>query len=196
MSLRKSVTAAAVVSLVFGVSVADAAKPKPKKPVCNIVKDAGKNDATGYGMVTTPNEPTLDIITADVATNAKTLTAVFRVAAADSAPNTAAMGRGFILTFKSGTTSVEIEALVNSVANVWQDGKGTGVVDTAKKEIRVHVPLSALPVALKPNTKITNLRASSWRWGANQDVVLGMADDVTTNASYVVAWPSCVKVGV
>ncbi|HWL37274.1 MAG TPA: hypothetical protein VNQ77_13915 [Frankiaceae bacterium] len=196
MSLTKTLAAAAAVSLLLGVSAAEAAKPKPKKPVCNIVKDA-KDDATGNGsgIFATPNEPTLDIVSADVATNANMLTAVFRLAALEATPSTAPTGRMFNLTFTARGTTVTVDARVNPVGNVWNRGKGSGIVDPAKKEVRLHVPFSALPFPLKANEKITNLRASSWRWGANQDITLGLVDDVQTKSSYVHAWPSCVKVG-
>ena len=82
MSLPRILAAGAAVSLLLGMSAADAAEKKKPKPVCNLVKDL-KSDATdnGTNAVKTPNDPNLDIVTADVASNSKTVTGVIRLTA-------------------------------------------------------------------------------------------------------------------
>src|SRR3712207_5332501 len=140
MPARKILAVATVAPLLFGVAAADAApkkKPAPKKPVCNLIKDA-KGDATGTGSPAAgPNDPNLDILTADVATNASTLTAVFRLSAFGSAEDSSPLGRTYTFSFVAGTQTVSLRTVVSQAGNVWAGGNGTGTVDTAKKEVRV-----------------------------------------------------------
>lgn len=199
---RKTLAAVAVVPLLVGVAAADAApkaRPKPKpKPACNLIKDA-KGDATDNGTgraVATPNDPNLDLLSADVATNATTLTAVFRLASVDGTGNNSPTGRAYNLSFLAKSTVIEIEALVGpGNLHKWADDKGKGTIDTGKKEIRVHVPLSALPVQIKPGDKFTEMKASTWRWVGITPISLGQADNGVATTPYSASYPSCVAVG-
>jgi hypothetical protein len=198
MRIRSLIAVATVAPLLAGVGSAHAAKRPPvKKPVCKLVTDA-TGDGTGTGTAAAgPNEPALDIVSADVATNATMLTAVFRVASLSGATDTAPTGRTYELSFKSGTTTITVRAVISKAGNTWQDGKGSGIVDTAGNEIRVSVPLSTLGVPVKTGDKLTDLVANSFRSMAagGNAVVIGKADGATGATPYVAAWPSCIKVG-
>jgi hypothetical protein len=196
MRTRSLIAVAAIAPLLLGVGTASAAKKPPaKKPTCKLVQDA-TGDGTGTGLgVDGPNDPNFDITYADLATNGKTLTTVLGLTTVDGSSNTSPTGRTYDVVFNVGTTAVTIRAMLAPTGNVWAGGKGTGYVDTAKKEIRINVPLSALAVAIKPGDKLTDLKAATWRW-AGTDVSLGKVDAAIGVVPYIAGWPSCVKVGV
>lgn len=199
MSFSKTLAAASAVSLLLGVSAAEAAKPKPK-PVCNLVKDA-KGDATdnGTSAVAMPNDPNLDIITADVASNTKTVTGVIRLAALDGQGSTAPAGAAYTMSFLVKGTVVVLRAYVSPAGESFADGTGTalsGKVDRAKKEIRIHAPIASLPVQFKAKDKITEIKAQSARWVGSTPISLGLVDNAISPAAYVAGTLSCVKIGV
>jgi hypothetical protein len=197
MRTRSLVAAAAIAPLLLGAGAAHAAKPKPKpKPVCNLIADA-KGDATGTGFGNNgPNDPALDIVSADLATDATRLTAVIRVAALAGSTDTAPTGRGYDVTFSVKGTTFAVRGVLSPAGDRWYDGNGTGVVDKAKNEIRITVPLAKFSVAIKPNDVLTGLKANTWRYvGGTANVPMGRVDDAATGATYKVGSPSCVKVG-
>jgi hypothetical protein len=197
MRIRSLIAVATVAPLLAGVGAAHAAKKPPvKRPVCNLIPDsAGDGSDLGVGGLHGPNDPNLDILSADVATNATTLTAVIRVAGFSATSDTAPTGRAYDLVFHAGTKNVLVRALVNATGNTWAGGAGTGTVDTAAKEVRISVPLAKLPVPIKVGDKLTELQASTWRWGASTDAAIGSVDTATSVLTYTAGWPSCVKVG-
>jgi hypothetical protein len=196
MKTTKLLAIAAIVPLCVGVTSASATtkKKKPPKPVCNLIKDAN-NDATGTGTGTAgPYDANLDILSADIATNATTATFVVRLAAMDANDNNAPTGAAFEFAFTAPTGPGDSRAIVGPAGDKWP--ATTGVKDTAKKEIRWSVPLSSFSkLNLKPGVKLTGLTVSSWRWVSPSDVVLGQVDTGTTNSTYTTGSPSCVKVG-
>ncbi|HEU0131966.1 MAG TPA: hypothetical protein VFQ85_13330 [Mycobacteriales bacterium] len=197
MPTRKLLALAAVTPLVLTAPVAHAAtKPKPKKPVCNLIKD-GASDGTGTATgAAGPNDPNLDILGADIATNAKTLTTLIRLSAVDGSGDTSPAGRSFTVSFTVNKKDVSLRASIGpNNLNTWPNG-GTGAVDTKTKSVRFSVPLSSLNVPIKANDKFTNLDVKSWRWVSGGNVALGVVDDASSTATYLSAWPSCVKVGV
>jgi hypothetical protein len=198
MSTRKLVALAAIAPLVLGVTAADAAvkKPAPKKPVCKLVNDpAGDAKGLPVGGDSGPNEPTLDIVSADVATNATTLTGVFRMSALDASGDTSPGGRGFELAFKANGQTVGLISVVGPAEQTWANGLGTGHIVTNTKEIIFSVPLSKLPTKIKPGTKLTEITVNTWRRVSGTQLVLGRVDTAKAAAAYEASWPSCVKVG-
>lgn len=199
MTLTKILATAALVPLVVGVGAADAAKPKPKpKPkTCFIMTDIAK-DGTGTGNGTpavAPDDPSLDLLSADIATNAKTLTAVWRVSNVTPANTTSApTGRAYTTTFNVRGQVVTVRAILSPAGDKWGDG-GTGKVDPAKNEVRMHIPLAKLAVPIKPNEKLTDFSATTWRWVGTTNATLGLVDRANGVKTYNATWPSCVTVG-
>jgi hypothetical protein len=204
---RKTLAAAVAVPLLLGVSAADAApkkkKPAPPKPVCNLVTDA-KGDATDTGGTgaKAPNDPNLDIVSADIASDATRLTAVIRLDKLDDSENSSHLGRSYVVSFGAFGKTVSVRAITSPAGDSWHGGAGTGTVDKAKKEIRITVPLAKLseeaklPQPLKSGIKVTSLTATSWRWVANTQATLGIADRAAgAGPGYTLGYPSCVKVG-
>ncbi len=199
MKPRTLLATALLLPLCAGITTADAAvkkKPPVRKPVCNLVRDA-KGDATGFGGVpnTAPNDPNTDILSVDLATNATTLTVAFRVDAMEANPTGSPTGRSFELSFAGRGGNQSLRVVLSPAGNVFPTGSTAQVVDTAKKEIRFSVAIASLTTKVKPNDKITGLRATSARYVGPTNVTLGNVDTATTNATYVSGWPSCVKVG-
>lgn len=190
---------------------ADAAvkKPKPVPPVCNLVSDA-KGDATAFAVLASgaPNEPGLDIISADIATDAKTLTAVLRLdgdpAALSTSPNGGAWyfvfetPGGKYYTFARSTKSLTAFGVGGYDATTGQRatiGSGSGTIDSAKKEVRVSVPLSLVP-GLKPGVKITGIAPYTQReFTANGGGATPTADTAEGSKSYTAGAKSCVTPG-
>lgn len=201
MRTRSLVAAAAITPLLLSVGTAYAAKPAAKKPpvrkpVCNLVTDA-KSDATGTGFGSGgPNDPALDIVTADIATDATRLTAVIRVAGLSGSTDTSPTGRGYDVTFSVKGTTIAIRGVLSPAGDRWMDGNGTGVADKTKNEVRITVPLAKFSVPIKPNDVLTGLRANTWRYvGGSANVPMGRVDDAASAKTYTAGWPSCVKVG-
>lgn len=194
MSTRKLLALAAIAPLVLGVAAADAAAKKPApKPVCKLLTD-GAADATGTGTtVAGPNDPNLDLVSVDVATNATTLTAVIRLTAFGSNGDTSPYGRAYDVAYVVNGKSTTLRSVIGPAATTWANGLGTGSV--VGNEIHVHVPLAKLPVPLKPGTKLTDLGATSYRWVAGTDAVVSVSDRANGGKPYVAGYPSCVKVG-
>ncbi|HVF04109.1 MAG TPA: hypothetical protein VNA20_04660 [Frankiaceae bacterium] len=198
MRSRQIAAAALVLPLLVGVTTAEAAtkkkkRPPPPPPVCHLVVD-GKDDAKGTGTsMDGQNEPTLDILGADIASNATTLNVVFRMAAVEATPTTAPVGRGWDLSFTVKGQSLVVRSYVSPSATKWADGNGTGKVDAAKNEVRVMVPIAKLSTPFKPGDKITEIRASSWRYVMND--MFGKVDHGDAVKPYLAGQRSCIAVG-
>ena len=199
-SPRKILATAAIVALVAGVSAADAAprrrKPAPPKPVCKIIQDA-KGDATEWIFTTGPNDPALDMISADLVTDATRVTAVWRMDKLTGDSTSWGVGRGFQTSFKVRGETLILQAVAAPNGNLWQNGAGTGTVDTAKNEVRMTVPIAKLRLPVKPGEKLTDIVATTWRTSGNTEFKVGRSDtaNAVTPFYYVAGHPSCVKVG-
>ena len=201
---------------------------KPKvKPVCQIIKDA-TGDAAYNGAV--PGDGNDDVVSGDIASDGKTVTGVIRLAALAQPDPMAPFGQGFFVrftpkgtdkvlfvsarTFPQGPTFVYGYAAADpntGVGTSYALGSATGVVDTAKKEVRISAPaagFAAAGVKLVKGLKLLSPTADTWRlvgqgFVPSQDVagtrvplagVLLPFDDATGPA-YIVGTPSCVKLG-
>ena len=151
------------------------AKPKPK-PVCNLVTDpAGDSpfDPVGTGLSQVPNDPNGDILSADISSDAKFVTAVIRVKTLATPDSAYPLAHLYMLswTVPGHDTPVYLGGIIdpNPAAGavfgpqfVFGDG-GTvgpsafslfyynigakdvkGTVDTAKNTITMSVPLSSI----------------------------------------------------
>jgi len=191
-----------------------ATKPKPKakpqpKPVCNLITDPA-DDSGPAGHAGGPTyDPSLDIISADVATNATTLTGVIRVKQLTKSDSTWPFGREWQLHFTTSTGHdyglVAFDGPVRPAA----PSAGHLTMDYAHGEVRISQALKSLTFALPKGTKLGVLSATteasiqlpdSGPAGLGEaTVVTGWSeeDDAVAPASksYTVGAPSCVKVG-
>jgi hypothetical protein len=197
-----------------------------KKP-CLLVQDpagdtfAARYQETGqelgapvpYG----PQEDSLDLVSADVASNAKTLTAVIRVNKLSDAATSPA-GRSYDLNFTipGAPNALYIRAvLATGSAPTYEAGykmpvgaeginpttlatklaDGTGTADTKKNEIRIHVPISAFSKqgkGIKPGTKLSLGEITAGRYAAGRGV---FADVVVAEKIYKAGAVNCVNPG-
>ena len=200
----------------LGVSVlaAGGALAAPPKPVCKLVEDAAgdtfllrsQDGAGAFG----PQDDGMDIVSADLASNAKTLTGVIRVKklGASTSPGGVSFDINFLsaasesplyvraVVPSSGTPTAEAGSreslLVTSVSAPL--GAGTVVVDQAKNEVRFSFPLSHFtPVGgLKAGSKLSFGDVTTGRAAGTRAV---FADVSTTAKTYTVGAPSCVVPG-
>ena len=213
MNARPLLAAGLVASLVpCAVAVAAPAKPKPAPPACNLLTDA-KDDAkdSAFAEGTYPvNEAAVDIVSGDVASDAKTLTTVLRVADLAASSPTSPTGLHWKFFLDVNGTQVFTQAVSEVTGASFSLGQidpttgtsttigdVTGVIDVAKDEVRVHVPLSMLPVSAKPGKKISGLTPNAGRYiGSSQAASLSEPSDSAVGAgTYVTGSPSCVAPG-
>lgn len=182
-----------------GVAVA---APAPK-PVCNLITDPA-GDTTGPSTA-------LDIVGGDLASNGKVLTGVIRLAALAetdvSSPTGIAWGMRYTVPGSSLpkyllATKFQGEAVEFSFGDVngtslEELGKGSGVLDVAKKEVRIHAPAKA--VGAKPGAMLTELSAQGRRAiGSNQVATLYSNADASEAANarpYTAGTRSCITPG-
>jgi hypothetical protein len=227
--MKTQATLLATALLVAGVGVASAATAGTAKPVCNLVKDA-KGDAA-YNNV--PGADGDDIVSADVASDAKTITGVVRLAGLSANDPQAPLGRNYSVlftgpgssdllfmsarTYPQGTKFVygyQAKDPNTGVNTNYMLGDATGVVDTAKAEVRMSVPVKSFVTGAKaklaPGAKLGSLSASVDRVAGqgfvpSQVLVPGtpraplggvlLPFDDASGTSYVMGTPSCVVVG-
>ena len=209
MSVRPALALALSLSVVAGGAAVAAPKPKP---VCNLVIDA-KGDGTGFLMTDAdylPNDPNLDLVSGDIASNAKLVTAVIRTDAQALSDTNAPTGRAYYANFVVGEAELFLSAALDGAGAATYSagyvdttrkslGAVTGTIDVAKKEVRITAPTSifAEHAALKPGTKITDLSLLAQRYVGNRSAagVTPSADEATGGKTYVAGSPSCVAVG-
>jgi hypothetical protein len=193
LSFTRPVVALLVCASLAGAGAAGAATKAA--PVCNIVTD-DKGDGS---FVATPNSKALDVVSADIATGAKTVTAVIRVDGMGSDPATT-LGVEYKLNFTVGGMS-QFLRYQNSTglgetfdygdqsgANGGSTSKGTadGVVDAAKGTITISAPKSEF-AGMKGGTATEIIARSYVSLGA----LFESADTATGNKPYKDLTPSC-----
>lgn len=189
---RRLVALAGVLVLVSG-GAASAARPKPKPPLCKLVGD-------GTGDVKTNNE-SLDITGGDIATNAKTITAVIRVKKLTKEDLTSPTGRYFEVSFAYEGRGQQINAVIDPMGTIkWAGGLGTGHFDTNRNEVRIHMPVDALigRPQLKAGALLTNLMVRTDLGNpvfAMPTTGLILGDSAPGTKPYPVHAASCVRVG-
>lgn len=185
-------------------------KPAPGKPPCNALVDPAA-DATGFVVTPgpVPNDSNLDIVSGDLGADAKTITAVLRMTDLAASDSNAPTGRNYVILFTAGDKELYLGAALDSsgagtfsagyvATRRTRLGDATGVVDTAKKEIRISAPLSVFAdqAQLKPGMKLTDLNAYSQRFiGASGTGLTPTSDVAEGGKPYVVASASCVVPG-
>jgi hypothetical protein len=209
----RPVLASAAIGVLVLTGAVQAASAKPA-PVCNLVTDPA-GDANGSflhdGVAGTPSEDAVDIVSADVATNAKVLTTALRVKKLATSSPTSPGGLHWKFFFNVGDTQIYTQAVaaagaaptftfgtIDPTAGTSTSlGSADGVLDTAKNEVRVSVPLSALPEKPKPGSKINTLAPNAGRFVGNDNVgtFSDPTDKATSDKTYTTGAPSCVVPG-
>jgi hypothetical protein len=176
---------------------AEAAPTRVRKPICYLIKDPkGDANAIGTNGAKTPqSDPSMDILSADFATNATTITGVIRLAGLSADDQMAPTGRSYQWTFQVGDRSTIIDAVISQTGVSWYGGKGRGVVDYKRKQIRISVPLTKLEVRIRPGTVLRYNGALTRRVGFTSSVDFGVVDKAATSRSFVAGSRTCVKVG-
>jgi hypothetical protein len=207
--------------LLAGVLVAlpaQAAAPK----ACKLISDP-KNDADDIGPLLTGgrNDPALDLVGGDIASNAKQVTTVVRVTKLAKVIPTSPLGATYYFNFSvkgvdfftqaSRIATTGDSASVGYIASLrtpLPDSSAKVVFDDKKNEIRVTFNAAQLnPQApLKPGTKITALQVLADRYvGTGIKAPKGspagipgavlQADEASGVKGYIAGSPSCVLVG-
>lgn len=222
-ALRLTVAGSLVLtSLAAGGAVAAPAKPKP---VCNLITDEKNDtfalrsqDAQGaYG----PQEDALDIVSGDLASDGKVLTAVLRVKKMALSSGTAPNGLSFRVQFTHGgldeDTNLFLSGRASGTAQVFTAGSRAitanlstkladvkGVFDVTKSEVRISAPLEvfkSLGGGIKKGTKLqlADLDQTASRFitvnPATGADTATFADVGNSASSYTVGAPSCVVPG-
>lgn len=187
-----------------------AALAAPAKPVCNLISDTKGDAYPTTAMPAGPSDETLDIVTADIASNKKTLTAVIRLSKVAAQSSTAPNGYNMVFNFTapgatnplylryfSGNDALEASfqyGYDDSVNGLTSLGDADGVVDTTKNEIRISAPLNGFSAqaSIKPGQKLGDLVVQATR---DLLVLLPYADIAEGGAAYTVGAPSCVVPG-
>jgi hypothetical protein len=186
-------------------------KPKPKpKPVCNLITDPKGNEGPIHDGATYA-DPALDIVSADIATDAKNVTAAIRVAKLTIPDSMAPGGIFYRFEFTGSESQIahDLDVKIGPTASggwapVWQDGThGTGVIDTAHNEIRITLPMTFFGTgknAIVPGGPPFHLFKVTADW-ANPALEAPINDGMfgqnitNTTATYKMGTPSCVPVG-
>lgn len=204
--LLRPALAAGLLGLVATAGLAGAAT----KPVCNLLKD-DKGDGTAFLVGDgTPSDPAWDIVSADIASSGSKLTTVIRVDELATAAATSPGGVQWRFNFTVGDvslyTSVRADTLLGItgsygyVSTISETlGQATPVLDTAKNEVRITVPLSGFssvaPIK-KTGTSLGSLEATAGRFYNLGAVTASEPSDSADGASsYVTGTRSCVVVG-
>ena len=213
MRIARPVVCLAVVASLVGAGAASAAVKKPTpKPVCNLVTDGG-------GDTVLPDDG-MDILGGDVASDAKSFTAVIRLKSVKSS-GLGQLGRDIQMTFDLAGAEAPVWIGYTTSAyggDVFQygligmgeagvtspTGDAIGIIDQAKNEIRMTVPVSAMNALgkAKPGAKVSNIAVAASQligiapnptgtYGFNSQ---GM-DDAAATKTYVAGQLSCVKPG-
>lgn len=191
----RSTAVTAVLALLFVVPSATAApRPKPKPPVCNLALD----------VVDVPDSPSLDVLSADVATDATRLTSVIRVKnlAAGLDPRVVA-GRKWVMTFSVGEKTIILYTVDGVLGAHALGGSPEAVVklDMAKNEVRYTTPLKHLTPLIVPGKTI--LTRFTVKTSAHVEPKVMVGYDIPTTGdttevskrTYKAGEKSCVTVG-
>lgn len=181
MKTSAVVLAATLVASGAGSGALAATRPKPK-PVCQIIKDA-TGDAQYNGVV--PGDGDDDIVSGDVSSDGKTVTAVLRLAALSGTDPQSPLGHNYIVTFGAHGADNTLFLAARTYAtgtkyifgyqttdptlplNISRPiGDATGFVDLAKKEVHISAPNAAFAPAgtkLPRGSKLLGVGALSYR---------------------------------
>jgi hypothetical protein len=214
MSRLPLLVTAAVTAVAVTAVPATAARPKPKKPVCKLITD-GTGDAH-YPAAAAPSQDLLDVVYADIASDATRLTVVVKTKDRTTTDSLYGYSAAVRFTPPGAPKPVYLAArsdAVQGLAFEW------GFYDTASQsynrqgnapdiitgwasgaEMHVTVKIAALAgLRLSPGSVLTGLVAETTAWSvpflAQRSAAEITADTAASTKTYTAAWPSCVKVG-
>lgn len=197
---------ALALALTGAVVLVGGAHAAPKAaPVCNLVTD----DAGDTAAAPFPASDTIDILSADVASDGKALTAVLRVKKYTANEPQTVHGKRYIVAFEgAGLKSMYLTALDfpagvsfnfgevtegTTGPSYSSTGPATGKIDTATNEIRITVQAAELAEAgfgkLTKGGVIKGINAVTFR---RIGTTLFDGDDASTSKKYTVGAKSCV----
>ena len=208
----------AVVVVALGVAASATPSLAGTSRSCLVIRDAA-GDATDQPHLAVPgvNQPDLDIVSADVASDARSVTTVVRVqdlGTALEAPGRRNQYRfSFHLGYYGDVVTYAYRGVDGEKFNVTVPTEGeettktllpaTGVFDVARNEVRVTIPLKQASGnrGMRKPTYFTKLAAESFRGaGAVAGVAGGVGvatgiDHASSGGRYLAGSPSCVQVG-
>ena len=212
--MRRSTLAAAALA------VATAATPSLAGPSgsCMLIRDAAGDATDQPGLaVSGLNQPDLDIVSADVASNGRSVTTVVRVQHLGTALEAAGRRNQYRFSFHLGAYGDVVTYAYRGVdgekfhVTVPTEGESTtktllpasGVFDVARNEVRVTLPLKQASGDRRMRTKtyFSRLTADTFRGvGPVAGVAGGVGvstgvDHAATASRYLAGSPSCVQVG-
>ena len=211
MNARATALAAAVALTCAGATTATAAPRRPARPVCNLVVDPA-ND------VSLRQDPAVDILSADLVSNATHVTAAIRISGKPGAlQQDSPTGQTYRMSFQGGgrgfpvfllyMTSAAGSGAVYGFSDPQHPGwqmKGVASAKVVGNVVYITAPLSALAewTTLTPGTRITALAARTaravghWEDAMNHGYIDPVdADTAPGKVAYVAGTRSCVKVG-
>ena len=206
--LLRPALAAGLLGLLTTAGLAGAAA----KPSCNLVTDP-KGDGTGFVFTDEdylPNDPQLDLVSGDIATAGKTITAVIRLDELALSDPSSPTGRAYYANFAVGDAQLFLSAALDGAGAATYSGgftetrrtslgEATGVVDVAKKEVRISAPVSlfAEKAKIANGVKILDLNLLAQRYIGNRSAggATPSADEAVGGRTYVAGSASCVAVG-
>jgi len=197
---RAVLTGALLLGAVGTVTEASAAARRPVvKPVCNLVTDpTGDYDKTFA-------KPSTDIVSADIAIDAKALTWVVRTAGPITDTEPARLGRQWLFRFTAVGKSHTFSVHSGAIGLRDQSNAGAKVsLDSTGRELRYTLTLAQFlayaKVAITPGksvlTGISAYLAVGVDYAMNQAQVPNGGDSAAGKSSYLAGRASCVKPGV
>ena len=205
---RPAVALAVVTALVASGAASAATRPRPK-PVCRLVVDA-PGDASRQSRVR--RDDSLDVLSADLASSTRTVTAVIRVKDLGATSPTAVSGRSwtFLFSVPSAENPIyftyqedalggffdwgDLEPGQGGVDTYTSKGDATGRIVPAKNEIRISVPVRDVNALgrIAPGTRVASMRVET---SAVLGVLVQPVDTAASSRVYVAGYPSCVVPG-
>ena len=216
MQLRRITTVALVTALALsGVAEAKVRPPKPTPPSCLMVTDpagdarpfAGLSKTAAAWSTVAAGDPSLDVVSADVASDGVLVTFAIRLKQLVAwAPGGAFStgGRNWQASIHAGPDlNLSVGAYDGPLGIQYTKNFITGNFDYAKSEIRISAPVAKYPelnikkgmvlsgLSIKTATVIQTDPSTTASYG----VATGdQEDDATSTALYTVGKPSCLKV--
>lgn len=177
------------------------AAPRKPRPVtyCRLVADPA-GDATGgaAGVAHPAGDTGLDVVGADLVTNATSATVVFRLAKVNQTDSMSPTGRQLTLSFQAKGRPRSTVAVVISETGITP---AATKLDLEANEVRVTVPLAQAGLGgVKAATPITSFQVVAQRWAGAASAGMGQVvgdpvDTATGRLTYPAHGRSCVVVG-
>lgn len=190
------------------VAVGTAGAATKTKPVCNLVTDPA-GDANGFVLTGTPlpSDDNLDILSADIASNTKKVTALVRLKALGT-DATAPTGGTIYFNFAFGDEKAYLSAVLDgkggasftaghatgTPAQRHSLGGADGFVDTAAHTVRITAPINMWDTPIAKGTKLSTFDVLAQRFLGTTTTggATPTADEATSTAVYTAGAVSCV----